>query len=86
VAASRPRRHRSGRCGRRPLAPFAIVHATSRPAAALAFWGKKLSVILRMHAAGGGEQDRPAGTSERIDRASDLLRRERERERVLLSE
>jgi hypothetical protein len=37
-----------------------------------------------MHAAGGGEQDRPAGTSERIDRASDLLRRERERESVVV--
>jgi hypothetical protein len=42
--------------------------------------------ILRVRAAGGGERDRPAGTSEHTDRASDLLRRERERERVLLSE
>jgi hypothetical protein len=33
--------------------------------------------ILRAPAAGGGEQDRPAGTSEHIDRAIDLLRRER---------
>jgi hypothetical protein len=38
--------------------------------------------ILRARAAGGGERDRPAGTSEHIDRASDLLRRERERERA----
>jgi hypothetical protein len=41
-------------------------------------------VILRARAAGGGERDRPAGTSEHTDRVSDLLRRERER--VLLSE
>jgi hypothetical protein len=34
-------------------------------------------MILRARAAGGGEQDRPAGTSEHTDRASDLLRRER---------
>jgi hypothetical protein len=40
--------------------------------------------ILRACAAGGGERDRPAGTFEHTDRASDLLRRERER--VLLSE
>jgi hypothetical protein len=33
--------------------------------------------ILRARAAGGGEQDSPAGTSEHTDRASDLLRRER---------
>jgi hypothetical protein len=33
--------------------------------------------ILRARAAGDGEQDRPAGTSEHTDRASDLLRRER---------
>jgi FixJ family two-component response regulator len=38
--------------------------------------------ILRARAASGGERDRPAGTSEHIDRASDLLRRERERERA----
>jgi hypothetical protein len=37
--------------------------------------------ILRARAAGGGERDRPAGTSEHTDLASDLLRRERERER-----
>jgi hypothetical protein len=45
-------------------------------------------VILRARVAGGGERDRPAGTSEHTDRASDLLKRERERERerVLLSE
>jgi hypothetical protein len=44
--------------------------------------------ILRARAAGGGERDRPAGTSEHTGRASDLLKRERERERerVLLSE
>jgi hypothetical protein len=35
---------------------------------------------LRVRVAGGGEQDRPAGTSEHTDRASDLLRRERESE------
>jgi hypothetical protein len=33
--------------------------------------------ILRARAAGDGEWDRPAGTSEHTDRASDLLRRER---------
>jgi hypothetical protein len=33
--------------------------------------------ILRARAAGGGERDRPVGTSEHTDRASDLLRRER---------
>jgi hypothetical protein len=33
--------------------------------------------ILRARAAGGGERDKPAGTSEHTDRASDLLRRER---------
>jgi hypothetical protein len=32
--------------------------------------------ILRARAAGGGERDRPAGTSEHTDRASDFLRRE----------
>jgi hypothetical protein len=41
-------------------------------------------VILRVRAAGGGEWDRPVGTSEHTDRANDLLRRERES--VLLSE
>jgi hypothetical protein len=41
-------------------------------------------VILIMRVASGAEQDRPTGTSEHADRASDLLRRERER--VLLSE
>jgi hypothetical protein len=34
-------------------------------------------VILRACVAGGGERDRPAGTSEHTDRASDLPRRER---------
>jgi hypothetical protein len=34
-------------------------------------------VILRARAAGGDEQDRPTGTSEHTDRASDLLMRER---------
>jgi hypothetical protein len=58
--------------------------AVGRPAAALAFLGEKLSVILRARTAGGGERDRPAGTSEHTDRASDHLRRERER--VLLLE
>jgi hypothetical protein len=42
--------------------------------------------ILRACAAGGNKRDRPAGTSEYTDRASDHLRREREREEVLLSE
>jgi hypothetical protein len=37
--------------------------------------------ILRARAAGGGERDRRPGTSEHTDRASDLLRGERERER-----
>jgi hypothetical protein len=32
--------------------------------------------ILRAHAAGGGKRDKPAGTSECTDQASDLLRRE----------
>jgi hypothetical protein len=40
--------------------------------------------ILRARAAGGGEWDRPAGTSEHTDRASDLLRRERERSSVVV--
>jgi hypothetical protein len=35
-------------------------------------------VILRVRAAGGGERDRPAGTSEHTDTVSDLLRRESE--------
>jgi hypothetical protein len=39
-------------------------------------------VILRARTAGGGEWDRPVGTSEHTNRASELLRRER----VLLSE
>jgi hypothetical protein len=34
-------------------------------------------VILRARAAGGIERDRPVGTSEHTDRASDILRRER---------
>jgi hypothetical protein len=42
--------------------------------------------ILKARAAGGGERNRPAGTSEHTDRASDLLRGERKRERLLLSE
>jgi hypothetical protein len=33
--------------------------------------------ILRARAAGGGERDRPVGTSEHTDRVSDLLRIER---------
>jgi hypothetical protein len=40
--------------------------------------------ILRARAVGGSDWDRPAGTSEQTNRASDLLRRERER--VLLLE
>jgi hypothetical protein len=32
-------------------------------------------VILRVREAGGAERDRPAGTSEHTDRASDLLKR-----------
>jgi hypothetical protein len=35
--------------------------------------------ILKARIADGDERDRPAGTSEHTDRASDLLRRERER-------
>jgi hypothetical protein len=69
--------------------PFrCCAHKAGRPAVALAFRGEKLSTILRARAVGGGERDRPTGTSEHTDRASDLLRREkeRERERVLLSE
>jgi hypothetical protein len=34
--------------------------------------------FLRARVAGGGERDRPVGTSEHTDRASDLLRRERD--------
>jgi hypothetical protein len=34
-------------------------------------------MILRVRAAGSGERDRAAGTSEHTDRASDLIRRER---------
>jgi hypothetical protein len=33
--------------------------------------------ILRARAGGSGERDRPAGTSQHTNRASDLLRRER---------
>jgi hypothetical protein len=40
--------------------------------------------ILRARAAGGDEWDRPTGTSEHTDRASDLLRRERERVSVVV--
>jgi hypothetical protein len=40
--------------------------------------------ILRATAAGGGKRDRPAGTSEHTDRASDLIRRERERASVVV--
>jgi hypothetical protein len=54
--------------------------AAGRPATVSAFWGEKLSAILRARTAGGGERDMPAGTSEHTDRASDLLRRERESE------
>jgi hypothetical protein len=51
----------------------------SRPAVASSFSGEKLSTVLRAHAAaGGGEWDRPAGTSEHTDRASDLLMKESE--------
>jgi hypothetical protein len=35
-------------------------------------------VFLRVSATGGGERDRPAGTSEHTAQASDLLRRESE--------
>jgi hypothetical protein len=59
--------------------PFRLrARAAGQPAAAPAFWGEKLSVILRARAAGGGERDMPAGTSEHTDRASDLLRRKSE--------
>jgi hypothetical protein len=65
--------------------PFRLhAHAAGRPAAAPTFWGEKLSAVLKEHTAGGGERDRPAGTSEQTYRVNDLLRRERER--VLLSE
>jgi hypothetical protein len=37
-------------------------------------------VILRVHAAGSSERDGPTRISEHTDRASDLLRRERESE------
>jgi hypothetical protein len=77
-AASRPLRQHRGQCSRRPLAPFVVTHAANRPAAAPSFWGEKLSAILRARATGGGEWDRPAGTSEHTDQASDLLRKESE--------
>jgi hypothetical protein len=73
---SRPRRQREGRRSRRLLVPFDVAHVAGRPAAASAFRGEKLSVTLRARAAGGGEWDRPAGTPEHTDLASDLLRRE----------
>jgi hypothetical protein len=47
-------------------------------------WPFRRRAILRARIAGGSERDRPTGTSEHTDRASDPLRRERER--VLLSE
>jgi hypothetical protein len=59
------------------LAPFIVAYAIGRPAAALTFRGEKLSAILRVRAAGGGEWGRPMGSSEHTNRASDLLRRER---------
>jgi hypothetical protein len=68
-------KHR-GRRGQRPFAPFAVAHAAGRPVAAPAFWGEKLSAILRVRTAGVGEWDRPTGTSEHTNRASDLLRKE----------
>jgi hypothetical protein len=52
--------------------------ATGRPATAPAFCGEKLSKILRVRAAGDGKRDRPVGTSDHTDRASDLLKRESE--------
>jgi hypothetical protein len=52
-------------------------HAPGRPAALPAFRAEKLSAILRARSASGGKRDRPAGTSEHTDQASDLLRRER---------
>jgi hypothetical protein len=58
------------------LAFFAVAHAAGWPATAPTFQGEKLSAILRAHAAGGDERDRPAGTSEHKDRGSDLLRKE----------
>jgi hypothetical protein len=82
--ASRPRRQRGGWRGRRLMAPFTIAHAAGGTAAAPAFRGEKLSVIPRACAAGGGERDRTTGTSEHTDRASDLLRRERERASVVV--
>jgi hypothetical protein len=42
------------------------------------FLRREIKAILRAYAAGGGKLDRPAGTSEHTDRASDLLRRESE--------
>jgi hypothetical protein len=41
-------------------------------------------VILRVHAAGSSERDGPTRISEHTDRASDLLRRERERASVVV--
>jgi hypothetical protein len=42
------------------------------------FLRREIKAILRACATGGGKLDRPAGTSEHTDRASDLLRRESE--------
>jgi hypothetical protein len=50
--------------------------ACGRPACCSASFLRRESVILRVHAAGGGERGRPVGTSEQRDRASDLLRKE----------
>jgi hypothetical protein len=55
--------------------------ARGRPACCNADFLRRESAILSARAAGGGERGRPAGTSEQRDRASDLPRGERERER-----
>jgi hypothetical protein len=48
------------------------------------FLRREISTIIRARIASGDERDRSVGTSEHTDRASDLLRRKRER--VSLSE
>jgi hypothetical protein len=53
--------------------------ARSRPTCcSTGFLRREISVILRARTTGGDKRDRPAGTCEHTDRASDLLRKESE--------
>jgi hypothetical protein len=76
ASAEEDRRRRRGGSDVRSGPFHRRARAAGRPAAASAFWGERLSVILIACAAGGGERDMLAGTSEDTDRASDLLGRE----------